>query len=138
MVTTVKKVFAFIATAFKCSLIYAVLITIVVILQNSAHYLTPLLISILEDRAVKADTSAGSALPLSRCLKTLEELQKEAVFATNMTTLLVAVQLSVLITLGLCIAARFGIGLTVEMNTIEMGWHTKAGGECQLLKQEDE
>ncbi|KAL8684076.1 MAG: hypothetical protein Q9224_006638 [Gallowayella concinna] len=135
MVTTVKKVLGVFAVVFKCALIYAVLITTAVLLQNSAYYLTPLLIGVLEKLGMKTSPNDEGAYHFGFCYTTV---QKEVMFAHSLTTIIVAVQLALLITLALLVAARFGIGLTVEMNPVKMGWYNKEGEEAESLKKEHE
>ncbi|KAL8861592.1 MAG: hypothetical protein Q9178_002117 [Gyalolechia marmorata] len=141
VVATVTKSFATIASAVSYALIYAVCITIAVgytlicavcipiaiLIQNSAYYLTALAVHLSEE------------LGPFNCMQyqRIHNLYGKEMFRTTMNTILVAVQLSVLITLDLWAGARFGVGITVKMNPVKLGWHDLDDGQDDLvLKQE--
>ncbi|KAL8921465.1 MAG: hypothetical protein Q9172_004003 [Xanthocarpia lactea] len=109
------------------TLICAVCIPIAILIQNSAYYLTALAVRLSEE------------LGPFNCMQyqRIHNLYgKEEVFRATMNTI-IAVQLSVLITLALWAGARFCVGITVKMSAVKFGWHDLDGGQDKLaLKQE--
>ena len=136
-VATVTKSFATITSAVSYTLIYAVFITIAVLIQNSAYYLTPLAVRLSEKLGLKAEMAGESCIGSMQHQRIHNLFEREEkMFRTSMNTIIVAFHVSVLITLALWVGARFGVGITVKMSPVKFGWHDMDGGQKLAFKEE--
>ena len=83
-------------------------------IQNSSYFLTPLALYLLQYLGFPANITTANLL---------SALQHEGLSINHITTTIVAVHWSLVLTLGLWTAARFGVGVKVDMGAVEMGWY---------------
>ncbi|KAI4273138.1 MAG: hypothetical protein LQ337_004843 [Flavoplaca oasis] len=109
----------------RYALIYALLISSTIMIQNSSYFLTPLALYILQNLGFTASFSDDGPL------------RQERLLIHHVTTMIVAAHWSLVLTLGLWTAGRFGIGVKVEMEAVEMGWYGGKGGKEGDTKEEE-
>lgn len=104
-------------------------------IQCSGYYLTPFGTALLKTLGYLAEVNGGTPIP-SRFPKE----QPTTVYVkdtSGTTTTMVVIQVSLLLSLVLWAAASFGVGITVEMKAVEMGWYVREGGmKGEDLKEE--
>ncbi len=136
-VATVTKCFAAITGIVSYSLIYAVCITTAILIQNSAYYLTPVAVRLSEKLGLKAEMAGESCFGAMQHQRIHNLFEREEMFRTTMNTIIVVFHLSVLITLALWVGARFGVGITVKMRPVKIGWHDMDGDQDKLALKDE-